>query len=179
MWDLVAPLWLDVRWQNVGNPPNGVCVSLSRSRFLTARSLLELGHHDPDLGPVVVVAGAPCDGQRLPDRPADWAVFVVAPGDLAVGCDLELVGRRSDTFVRGWFTPAEQDRVVNAAPASGTSSSASSGRRRKGRSRCSRRGCAGTGSVEVDVVDAAGDERWARIVVRPGCRRPSRRRSTG
>ncbi len=49
----------------------------------------------------------------LTDR-ADWAVCAVAPPDLAVGCDLELVEARSDAFVRDWFTPRERDLVLAA-----------------------------------------------------------------
>jgi 4'-phosphopantetheinyl transferase len=103
----------------------------------------------------------------LTDR-ADWAVCVVAPADLAVGCDLELVEPRSDAFVRDWLTPAEQDLVLGAAPGDGRQVLANlvwsakesalkalqTGLRRD------------TRSVEVDVVDRAGHERWARLRVR-------------
>ena len=51
----------------------------------------------------------------MTDR-ADWAVCVVAPFGLAVGCDLELVEARTDAFVRDWFTPDERDLVGGAAP---------------------------------------------------------------
>jgi 4'-phosphopantetheinyl transferase len=103
----------------------------------------------------------------MTDR-ADWAVCVVGPGDRAVGCDLELVEDRSDAFVRDWFTPAEQDLVVAADTGEGRQLVANlvwsakesalkvlqTGLRRD------------TRSVEVDVVDAAGHARWARLVVR-------------
>jgi 4'-phosphopantetheinyl transferase len=103
----------------------------------------------------------------LTDR-ADWAVCVVAPGDLAVGCDLELVEPRTDAFVRDWLTPAEQELVFGAAPGrerqvlanlvwsakESALKALQTGLRRD------------TRSVEVDVVDRVGDERWARLRVR-------------
>jgi 4'-phosphopantetheinyl transferase len=103
----------------------------------------------------------------LTDR-ADWAVCVVGPADLAVGCDLELVEPRSDAFVRDWLTRAEQDLVLGAAPGEPRQVLANlvwsakesalkalqTGLRRD------------TRSVEVDVVDRAGHERWARLLVR-------------
>jgi 4'-phosphopantetheinyl transferase len=103
----------------------------------------------------------------LTDR-ADWAVCVVAPVDLAVGCDLELVEPRSDAFVRDWLTPAEQDLVLGAAPGveqqllanlvwsakESALKALQTGLRRA------------TRSVEVDVVDRAGHEHWARMRVR-------------
>ena len=103
----------------------------------------------------------------LTDR-ADWAVCVVAPVDLAVGCDLELVEPRSDAFVRDWLTPAEQDLVFGVAPGEDQQVLANlvwsakesalkalqTGLRRD------------TRSVEVDVVERAGHERWARLRVR-------------
>ena len=103
----------------------------------------------------------------MTDR-ADWAVCVVGPGDLALGCDLELVEDRADAFVRDWFTPAEQDLVFAADPGEARHLLANlvwsakesalkvleTGLRRD------------TRSVEVDVVERAGHERWARLVVR-------------
>jgi 4'-phosphopantetheinyl transferase len=103
----------------------------------------------------------------LSDR-ADWAVCVVAPADLGVGCDLELVEPRTDRFVRDWFTPGERDLVFGADPGEERHLLANlvwsakesalkvlqTGLRRD------------TRSVEVDVVDVEGDRRWARLVVR-------------
>lgn len=103
----------------------------------------------------------------MTDR-ADWAVCVVAPVGLAVGCDLELVEARTDAFVRDWFTPGEQDLVRSAGPAAERDLLANlvwsakesalkvleTGLHRD------------TRSVEVDVVEGVGDERWARLVVR-------------
>jgi 4'-phosphopantetheinyl transferase len=103
----------------------------------------------------------------LTDR-ADWAVCVVAPVDLAVGCDLELVEPRSDAFVRDWLTPAEQDLVRGAAQGierqllanlvwsakESALKALQTGLRRP------------TRSVEVDVVERMGQERWARLLVR-------------
>jgi 4'-phosphopantetheinyl transferase len=103
----------------------------------------------------------------MTDR-ADWAVCVVAPVGLAVGCDLELVEARTDAFVRDWFTPGEQDLVRSAGPGAERDLLANlvwsakesalkvleTGLHRD------------TRSVEVDVVEGVGDERWARLVVR-------------
>jgi 4'-phosphopantetheinyl transferase len=103
----------------------------------------------------------------MTDR-ADWAVCVVGPAGLAVGCDLELVEPRSDVFVRDWFTPGEQRLVAGADPGDERHLVANlvwsakesalkvlqTGLRRS------------TRSVEVDVVEAAGHERWSRLVVR-------------
>ncbi len=103
----------------------------------------------------------------LTDR-ADWAVCMVAPVDLAVGCDLELVEPRSDAFVRDWFTPTEQDLVFAAQPGEARHLLANlvwsakesalkvleTGLRRD------------TRSVEVDLVEPAGQDRWAHLVVR-------------
>jgi 4'-phosphopantetheinyl transferase len=103
----------------------------------------------------------------MTDR-ADWAVCVVAPVGLAVGCDLELVEARTDAFVRDWFTPGEQELVRGAASRDERELVANlvwsakesalkvleTGLRRD------------TRSVEVDLVEDVGDQRWARLVVR-------------
>jgi 4'-phosphopantetheinyl transferase len=102
----------------------------------------------------------------MTDR-ADWAVCVVGPADLALGCDLELVEPRSDAFVLDWFTPVEQDLVAAAGPGDQRDLLANlvwsakesalkvlqTGLRRD------------TRSVEVHVAEIAGRERWARLVV--------------
>jgi 4'-phosphopantetheinyl transferase len=103
----------------------------------------------------------------LTDR-ADWAVCVVAPIDLAVGCDLELVEPRSEAFVRDWLTPTEQEVVFGAERGEARHLLANlvwsakesalkvleTGLRRD------------TRSVEVNLVEPAGREGWARLVVR-------------
>jgi 4'-phosphopantetheinyl transferase len=103
----------------------------------------------------------------LTDR-ADWAVCMVAPVDRAVGCDLELVEPRSDAFVRDWFTPTEQHLVFAAQLGEARHLLANlvwsakesalkvleTGLRRD------------TRSVEVDLVEPAGQDRWAHLVVR-------------
>jgi 4'-phosphopantetheinyl transferase len=120
--------------------------------------------------------GAPAvfvGGRRAPvaisltDR-ADWAVCVVGPAELGVGCDLELVETRSDAFVRGWFTRDEQRLVFDA--------DADDRRRLLANLVWSAKESAlkvlqtglrrDTRSVEVEVVEADGHERWAKLVVR-------------
>lgn len=62
--------------------------------------------------PYVLVDGAPLDlDVSITDR-AGWAVCAIGA---AVGCDLELVEPRSDSFVRDFLTGAEQ-RFVAAQP---------------------------------------------------------------
>lgn len=46
----------------------------------------------------------------------DRAICAVADGEIAVGCDLELIERREDVFVTDFFTESERRAVVNAAP---------------------------------------------------------------
>ncbi len=122
----------------------------------------------PSGAPVPFFAEEPAPiAVSMTDR-ADWGVCVVAPDDLALGCDLELVEARSDAFVRDWFTPPERDLVFGADPGEARHLLANlvwsakesalkvlqTGLRRD------------TRSVEVDVVDVAGQDRWARLVVR-------------
>jgi 4'-phosphopantetheinyl transferase len=92
----------------------------------------------------------------------------VAPIDLAVGCDLELVEPRSEAFVRDWLTPTEQEVVFGAERGEARHLLANlvwsakesalkvleTGLRRD------------TRSVEVNLVEPAGREEWARLVVR-------------
>ena len=150
------------------------------ARWTAKRAIARVLDLDDDAGTLssieirAATTGAPAaflGGERAPvgasmtDR-ADWAVWMVGPGDLAVGCDLELVEDRTDAFVRDWFTPAERDLVFGAEPGErqlvanlvwSAKESAlkvlQAGLRRD------------TRSVEVDVVEATGHERWARLVV--------------
>ncbi len=48
---------------------------------------------------------------------AGVSACVVAPADMAVGCDLELIEPRSDAFLADYFTPAEQAMVSREAAA--------------------------------------------------------------
>jgi 4'-phosphopantetheinyl transferase len=122
----------------------------------------------PSGAPVPFFAEEPAPiAVSLTDR-ADWAVCVTAPAEPAVGCDLELVEARTDRFVREWFTPAEQDMVFGAGPGEERDLLANllwsakesalkvlqTGLRRP------------TRSVDVEVVDLVGHDRWARLVVR-------------
>jgi 4'-phosphopantetheinyl transferase len=47
---------------------------------------------------------------------AGWAIAAVAPPDVALGCDLELVEPRSEAFLADYFTAWEQAFVVAGAP---------------------------------------------------------------
>lgn len=100
----------------------------------------------------------------LTDR-ADWAVCAVAPPDLALGCDLELVEPRSDAFIRDWLTARERNSVLRAgedrhllanliwSAKESALKVLQTGLRRD------------TRSVEVDILDLAGHAHWARLVV--------------
>lgn len=71
--------------------------------------------HAADGAPHAYVRDEPWDRRlSLTDR-ADWAVCLVSPSQVEVGCDLELVEARSEGFVRDWLTPAEQDLVSGAS----------------------------------------------------------------
>jgi 4'-phosphopantetheinyl transferase len=67
--------------------------------------------------------GAPqlyCDGEMplalsLSHR-AGWALAAVAPPDVALGCDLELVEARSEAFLADYLTADEQALVAAADP---------------------------------------------------------------
>lgn len=73
-------------------------------------------HNAPDGAPEVLVDGAEVAIViGMTDR-ADWAVCAVLHGRHRVGCDLELVEPRSNTFVEDYFTPPEV-RLVLDAPA--------------------------------------------------------------
>ncbi len=49
----------------------------------------------------------------LTDR-AGWAVCALAPPEVSIGCDLELIEPRSDVFVSDYLTPAEREAVESA-----------------------------------------------------------------
>jgi 4'-phosphopantetheinyl transferase len=101
----------------------------------------------------------------LTDR-ADWAVCVVGPPELAIGCDLELVEPRTDAFIRDWFTLRERDAVPRAgedrhlmanllwSAKESALKVLQTGLRRD------------TRSVEVNILDPAGHAHWTRLVVR-------------
>jgi 4'-phosphopantetheinyl transferase len=87
-----------------------------------------LGHPSdpPALARLEVLAddtGAPrlhCDGETplalsLSHR-AGWALAAVAPPDVALGCDLEVVEARSEAFLADYLTPYEQALVAAAEP---------------------------------------------------------------
>jgi 4'-phosphopantetheinyl transferase len=118
--------------------------------------------------PLAFVGDRPAEvSMSMTDR-ADWAVSVVGPSRLGLGCDLELVEPRSTGFVCDFLTDAER-ALVEAAP-SGESRDRlanlvwsakesalkvlQTGLRRD------------TRSVEVDVVGQDAADRWAPLRVR-------------
>ena len=67
----------------------------------------------PDGAPEAYVDGADAGVViSMTDR-ADWAVCAVLHGSVRVGCDLELVERRSPAFIADYFTPAEQRTAMD------------------------------------------------------------------
>jgi 4'-phosphopantetheinyl transferase len=68
----------------------------------------------PDGAPAPLVDGRPADAYVTMTDRADQAVCLVGPPGTALGCDLELVEARSDTFVADFLTPAEQALVAAA-----------------------------------------------------------------
>ncbi len=70
----------------------------------------------PDGAPQVLVDGSPVPLAISLSHRAGLAVCAVAPGGVALGCDLEPVEPRSPTFVADWFT-AEERQAVEHAPA--------------------------------------------------------------
>jgi 4'-phosphopantetheinyl transferase len=121
----------------------------------------------PTGAPFAVVGGTPAPiSVSMTDR-ADWAVCVVAPESLAIGCDLELVEPRSEGFVRDWFTPAERTLMARTPAGDDWDMFANvlwsakesalkvlqTGLRRD------------TRSVEVQLLDHDGDGKWARFSV--------------
>jgi 4'-phosphopantetheinyl transferase len=117
--------------------------------------------------PAAFLGGEPAPvGVSMTDR-ADWAVCMVGPADLAVGCDLELVEDRTDAFVRDWFTLAERDLVFGAGPGERSLLANLVWSAKESALKVLQAGLRrDTRSVEVDVVEATGHERWARLVVR-------------
>lgn len=72
------------------------------------------GRTAPGGAPLLYVDGQPADrGVSLTDR-AGCAVCLIAARAVAVGCDVEVVEPRTDTFVGDYLTQAEQ-RLVGAA----------------------------------------------------------------
>ena len=74
-------------------------------------------HNARDGAPEALVAGQPIDAVIAMTDRADWAVCMVLPGGVRIGCDLEVVEARSRSFVADYFTAAEQDAVAVAGDA--------------------------------------------------------------
>jgi 4'-phosphopantetheinyl transferase len=68
-----------------------------------------------DGAPEVLVDGAPAPLVISLSHRAGLAVCMVAPAGVSLGCDLELVGPRSDAFVADYLTAPER-AAVQAAP---------------------------------------------------------------
>ena len=70
-----------------------------------------------DGAPYATVDGEPISAVIAMTDRADWAVCAVLPGEVRIGCDLELVEPRSSAFVRDYFTAVEQEAVtLSVAP---------------------------------------------------------------
>lgn len=71
----------------------------------------------PDGAPEALVAGRAIDAVIAMTDRSDWAVCMILPGRIRIGCDLEVVEERSRAFVSDYFTVAEQEAVADAADA--------------------------------------------------------------
>jgi 4'-phosphopantetheinyl transferase len=68
--------------------------------------------HEPSGAPFACVDGARTEVEiSLTDR-AGWAACLVSSDQIRIGCDLELVERRSAVFVDDYFTSAERHYVL-------------------------------------------------------------------
>lgn len=65
-----------------------------------------------DGAPEVWLAGRPAPVSLSLSHRAGRALAVVGPAARPLGCDIELIERRSGAFVRDWLDPAEQDLVA-------------------------------------------------------------------
>jgi 4'-phosphopantetheinyl transferase len=119
----------------------------------------------PDGAPTPLLDGVPAPlSISLTDR-ADWAVCLLGPPGLAVGCDLELVEPREAVFVLDWFTPREQALVAAGehdllANVIWSAKESALKVLRTGLRRATR-------SVEVDLDPAATGAEWTPCTVRP------------
>lgn len=66
----------------------------------------------PDGAPELFVDGEPARAVIAMTDRSDWAVTAVRSGTERIGCDLEVVERRSPAFVADYFTPVEQELVA-------------------------------------------------------------------
>jgi 4'-phosphopantetheinyl transferase len=94
---------------------NAIALFLKRPR--TPESLLGVEiDRAHDGAPAPLVDGRPASVSiSMTDR-ADQAVCIVGPSGVGLGCDLELVERRSEGFVADYLTASEQ-AIVARAPA--------------------------------------------------------------
>jgi len=68
----------------------------------------------PDGAPEAFVGGRPARVSISLSHRSGIAICAVAASDVYLGCDLEMVERRSDAFIADYFTAKEQARVARA-----------------------------------------------------------------
>jgi 4'-phosphopantetheinyl transferase len=88
--------------------------------FLAAQNLevdpSAIAIHKADSGaPVVQGEGLPACSLSISHR-AGHALAVVAPGEAAIGCDLELIEWRSEAFISDYFSEKERAWIVSNPP---------------------------------------------------------------
>jgi 4'-phosphopantetheinyl transferase EntD len=64
--------------------------------------------------PLTLRSGAPADFSITLSHSNDVAMCAVAAGHVSLGCDLELVERRSNEFISDYFTLDERSRIARA-----------------------------------------------------------------
>ncbi|MFG2006791.1 4'-phosphopantetheinyl transferase family protein [Spirillospora sp. NPDC048911] len=127
----------------------------------TEPARIEIRHHRSG-APEAYGNGCPLDVSiSLTDR-ADWAVCLLGPPHVRIGCDLELVEARSTAFVQDYFTGAERRRIAGDDLAANLFWSAKESALKVLRTGLRR----DTRSVEVTVDDPPSGGGWAPLTVR-------------
>jgi 4'-phosphopantetheinyl transferase len=118
-----------------------------------------------DGAPDVFVACRPAPVAISLTHRSGLAVCVVAPEGSRVGCDLEAVATRSDTFLHDWFTPAEVALVEQAGSGERALMTSLVWSAKESALKCLREGLrVDTREVVVHPGDLAG-EGWRRVQV--------------
>lgn len=102
--------WLLGRW----TAKQAVALFLNLSSCSTLSGLEIIAA--PDGAPEALLAGTPAPVTISLSHRAGQAVCAVAPAGTALGCDLELIEPRIETFAADYFSLEEQDLVAQSSP---------------------------------------------------------------
>jgi 4'-phosphopantetheinyl transferase len=103
--------WILGRW----TAKVAIAAYLARTRRVPALALLEI-HSAPDGAPVALLNQEPVPVSLSLSHSAGLGFCVVTSPEISVGCDLEQVEPRDESFVRDYFT-GEEAALVAQAPA--------------------------------------------------------------